>query len=103
MPNEKLEMKVKNLPDSPGVYLFKNKEGKIIYIGKAKSLKNRVRTYFQSNGNHDLKTSRLVTMVADFDLMVTDSEIEALILEANLVKEHKPRYNINLKDDKHFP
>ena len=103
MPNEKLEMKIRNLPNAPGVYLFRNKEGKIIYIGKAKSLKNRVRTYFQSNGNHDLKTSRLVTMVADFDLMVTDSEIEALILEANLVKEHKPRYNINLKDDKHFP
>jgi excinuclease ABC subunit C len=103
MPNKKLEMKIKNLPDSPGVYLFRNKEGKIIYIGKAKSLKNRVRTYFQSPGNHDLKTSRLVTMVTDFDLMVTDSEIEALILEANLVKEYKPRYNIDLKDDKHFP
>jgi excinuclease ABC subunit C len=103
MTNEKLEIKVKNLPDSPGIYLFKNREGKIIYIGKAKSLKKRVRTYFQSPGNHDIKTARLVSLIDDFDMMVTDSEIEALILEANLVKEHRPRYNINLKDDKHFP
>ncbi|MCX6826985.1 MAG: excinuclease ABC subunit UvrC [candidate division Zixibacteria bacterium] len=103
MVNKKLEVKIKNLPASPGVYLFKNREGKIIYIGKAKNLKNRVRTYFQSPQNHNIKTSHLVTATEDFDLMITDSEIEALILEANLVKEYRPRYNINLKDDKHFP
>ncbi len=103
MMNAKLEMKLKNLPSNPGVYLFKNREGKIIYIGKAKSLRNRVRTYFQSPRHLDPKTSRLIGSVDDMDLMVTDSEIEALILEANLVKEHKPHYNVNLKDDKHFP
>ncbi len=96
-------MKLKNLPSNPGVYLFRDKEGKIIYIGKAKNLRNRVRTYFQSPQYLDSKTARLVSAAEDFDLMVTDSEIEALILEANLVKEHKPRYNVNLKDDKHFP
>jgi len=99
----KLEIKLKNLPTSPGVYLFRNKTGNIIYIGKARNLRNRVRSYFQSQKNHDAKTARMVPMVDDLELMVTDSEMEALILEANLVKEHRPRYNINLKDDKHFP
>ncbi|SYZ73795.1 UvrABC system protein C [Candidatus Zixiibacteriota bacterium] len=101
--NEKLEIKLKNLPPNPGVYLFKNREGKIIYIGKAKNLRHRVRTYFQSARGLDAKTEGLVAAVDDFDMLVTDSEVEALILEANLVKEHKPRYNVNLKDDKHFP
>jgi len=101
--NETLELKLKNLPTDPGVYLFKNQTGKIIYIGKAKNLRNRVRSYFNSSRSHDAKTRRLVSAVSDFELVVTDSEIEALILEANLVKEHRPRYNVNLKDDKHFP
>ncbi len=101
--NETLKLKLKNLPTNPGVYLFKDKTGKIIYVGKAKNLRNRVRTYFQSPEKHDPKTGRLVAGIHDFDLMVTDSEIEALILEANLVKEYHPRYNVNLKDDKHFP
>ncbi|MBN2226276.1 MAG: excinuclease ABC subunit UvrC [candidate division Zixibacteria bacterium] len=101
--SEQLEMKIKNLPSDPGVYLFKNRDGKIIYIGKAKNLRNRVRTYFQSPQNLTPKTARLASAIADLELMVTDSEIEALILEANLVKEYKPRYNVNLKDDKHFP
>ncbi|UCD16649.1 MAG: excinuclease ABC subunit UvrC [Candidatus Zixiibacteriota bacterium] len=101
--NETLRLKIRNLPPSPGVYLFKNKSGRIVYIGKAKNLRNRVRTYFQSPQQHTAKTSRLVAAIDDVDLMHTDSEIEALILEANLVKEHKPRYNVNLKDDKHFP
>ena len=96
-------MKLKNLPAVPGVYLFRNKEGRIIYIGKAKVLRNRVRSYFGSPARHDPKTERMVRAIADLELMVTDSEMEALILEANLVKEHRPRYNINLKDDKHFP
>jgi excinuclease ABC subunit C len=103
MSSEKLDLKLRNLPGSPGVYLFKNREGKIIYVGKAKNLKSRVRTYFQSPGGLDRKTARLVSVIDDLELMVTDSEMEALILEANLVKEHKPRYNVNLKDDKHFP
>ncbi|RKX29161.1 MAG: excinuclease ABC subunit C [Candidatus Zixiibacteriota bacterium] len=98
-----LELKLKNLPDSPGVYLFKNAGGRIIYIGKARSLRNRVRTYFQSSANHTLRTVRMVSKVTDLELLLTDTEIEALILEANLVHEHKPRYNVDLKDDKHFP
>ena len=98
-----LKLKLKNLPTSPGVYIFKNERKKIIYIGKAKNLRNRVRSYFQSPDRHDAKTERLVAQVADFDLMVTATEVEALILEANLVHEHKPRYNVMLKDDKHYP
>jgi excinuclease ABC subunit C len=98
-----LKLKLKNLPTSSGVYMFKNDRGKIIYIGKAKNLRNRVRTYFQSPERLDAKTERLVSNVADFDLMETATEVEALILEANLVHEHKPRYNVMLKDDKHFP
>jgi len=101
--NEVLKLKLKNLPTSPGVYLYRNKDRRIIYIGKAKNLRNRVRTYFSSPGSHDPKTKRLVKAIVDFELVVTDSEVEALILEANLIKEHHPRYNINLKDDKHFP
>ncbi|UCD94836.1 MAG: excinuclease ABC subunit UvrC [Candidatus Zixiibacteriota bacterium] len=103
MKKDKLSLRLSNVPTSPGVYLFKSKTGKVIYIGKAKNLRNRVRTYFQSPRNHTPKTARMVALIDDFDLMVTDSEIEALILEANLVKEHRPRYNVNLKDDKHFP
>lgn len=98
-----LSLKLKNLPISPGVYLFKNPKEKIIYIGKAKNLRNRVRTYFQSPDKMDPKTARMVSKAVDFDLMVTESEMEALILEANLIREYKPRYNVDLKDDKHFP
>ncbi|NMC43284.1 MAG: excinuclease ABC subunit UvrC [candidate division Zixibacteria bacterium] len=100
---ESLQLKLAHLPRTPGVYLMKDKTGKIIYIGKAKNLKNRVSTYFHARGAQDAKTARLVAKIADIELLVTDSEIEALILEANLVKEHKPRYNVNLKDDKRFP
>jgi len=103
MAGNKLDIKLKNLPTSPGVYVFKSRSGVIIYIGKAKNLRNRVRTYFHPGNRMDPKTARLASQIDDFDLVVTDSEIEALILEANLVKEHKPRYNVNLKDDKHFP
>ena len=99
----KLEMKLKSLPVSPGVYMFKDNSGKIIYIGKGRNLRNRVRTYFHSSRNLDNKTVRMISKAVDVELMVTDSEVEALILEANLVHEHKPRYNIALKDDKHFP
>ncbi|MFH2056308.1 MAG: excinuclease ABC subunit UvrC [bacterium] len=101
--NAELQNKLKNLPTSAGVYLFKDAEGTIIYIGKAKILRNRVRTYFHSSHHSQGKTARLVAKTVDVELMVTDNEVEALILEANLVREYKPRYNVNLRDDKHFP
>lgn len=91
------------LARKPGVYLFKNKRGEVIYVGKAKILRNRVRSYFQESRPLDPKTSRLVSHITDLETIITDSEVEALILESNLVKEYRPRYNINLKDDKTFP
>lgn len=100
---ESLKIKLANLPDQPGVYLMKDKSGKILYIGKAKNLKNRVRSYFHQGRKADYKTDVLVSRIEDFELLATDSEMEALILEANLVKEHKPRFNVNLKDDKRYP
>ena len=98
-----LEEKLKNLPAQPGVYLHKDFEGKIIYVGKAKSLKNRVRQYFQSSRNQDAKTRELVKRIVDFEFIVVDNEVEALVLESNLIKKHKPRYNVLLKDDKQYP
>ena len=98
-----LEEKLKSLPAQPGVYLHKNAEGKIIYVGKAKSLKNRVRQYFQSSRNQDTKTRELVKRIYDFEFIVVDNEVEALVLESNLIKKHKPRYNVLLKDDKQYP
>lgn len=100
--NSKLEVNLKNLPASPGVYQFLNKNGKVIYVGKAKNLKNRVKSYFQDNLT-SAKTIALVSKIDDLQIFVTDSELEALILENNLIKELKPRYNVNLKDDKSFP
>jgi len=94
--------KLKILPAGPGVYLFSDKDGTVIYIGKAKVLRNRVRSYFQSK-DHDLKTAVMVTKVRDIEWILTESEVEALLLENNLVKEKRPQYNINLKDDKSFP
>jgi excinuclease ABC subunit C len=98
-----LEEKLQNLPTAPGVYLHKNADGKIIYVGKAKNLKNRVRSYFQNSRNHDAKTRELVKRIADLEFIVVDNEVEALVLESNLIKKHKPRYNILLKDDKQYP
>jgi excinuclease ABC subunit C len=98
-----LQDKLANLPTSPGVYLHKDDAGKIIYVGKAKNLRNRVRSYFQSGRGHDSKTRQLVSRIADFEFIVTDNEVEALVLESNLIKRHKPRYNIQLKDDKQYP
>jgi excinuclease ABC subunit C len=97
-----LKNKLKNLPDKPGVYQFKNEKGKVIYVGKALNLKNRVRSYFRT-AQSNAKTEALVSKIVDFELVVTDSEVEALVLENNLIKEFKPRYNVNLKDDKSFP
>lgn len=98
-----LQEKLKTLPTNPGIYIHKNADGKIIYIGKAKNLKNRVKSYFQNSKNHDAKTRELVKRIADFEFIVVDSETEALVLESNLIKHHKPRYNIMLKDDKQYP
>ncbi len=98
-----LREKIDQLPAEPGVYLYKDSRGKIIYIGKARSLRSRVRSYFQESRPLDPKTQRLVSEAADLETIVTDSEVEALILESTLVKRHQPRYNINLKDDKSFP
>ena len=97
-----LEWKIKNLPDSPGCYLMKSK-GEIIYVGKAKNLKNRVRQYFHASANHTPKVQAMVDKVDDFDIVLVDGELEALILECNLIKQHMPHYNILLKDDKHYP
>jgi excinuclease ABC subunit C len=98
-----LQEKLETLPNSPGVYLYKDAAGKIIYIGKALSLRQRVRSYFQESRPLDPKTDRVVAEAADLEYILTDSEVEALILESTLVKRHQPRYNINLKDDKSFP
>src|SRR4051812_40352575 len=98
-----LEEKLQNLPTQPGVYLHKDVAGKIIYVGKAKNLRNRVRSYFQSGRGHDPKTRELVRRIRDLEFIVTDTEVEALVLESNLIKQYKPRYNILLKDDKQYP
>ena len=94
---------LKKLPSKPGVYIMKNADDEIIYVGKAISLKNRVRQYFQSNKNHSAKVISMVKHIAEFEYIVTDSEREALLLECNLIKEHSPKYNIMLKDDKMYP
>lgn len=95
--------KLKQLPTDAGIYIHRNAAGKIIYIGKAKNLRNRVRSYFQSSRNHDPKTRQLVKVIADFEFIVVDNEVEALVLESNLIKKHKPRFNVFLKDDKSYP
>lgn len=96
-----LRQKLSLLPEKPGVYLMKDALGQIIYVGKAKLLKNRVRSYF--TGSHDGKTGRLVSQIADFEYIMTESEVEALVLECNLIKKHNPKYNILLRDDKTYP
>ncbi len=98
-----IQEKLKTLPEEPGVYLMKDAHGKIIYVGKARILKNRVRQYFQANKNHGAKVKAMVAKIADFETIITASEGEALILECNLIKKHRPRYNICLKDDKSYP
>ncbi len=95
--------KLKSLPTDAGIYIHKNAAGKIIYVGKAKNLRNRVRSYFHSSRNHDPKTRQLVKLITDFEFIVVDNEVEALVLESNLIKKHKPRFNVFLKDDKSYP
>ncbi len=98
-----LPQKLQRLPARPGVYLYKNTAGKVIYVGKAKNLRTRVRSYFQNSRPQDGKTRVMVNKISDLETIIVDSEVEALILEANLIKKYKPRYNINLRDDKSYP
>jgi excinuclease ABC subunit C len=98
-----LEDKLQRLPDRPGVYIYRDAKAQVVYVGKAASLRSRVRSYFQEGRPHDPKTDALVRQIADLDYVVTDNELEALMLEANLVRKHRPRYNIILRDDKHYP
>ncbi len=97
------DLQLKKLPEEPGVYLMHDKSDSVIYVGKAKNLKNRVRQYFMQSKNHSVKVRAMVSHVAWFEYIITDSELEALVLECNLIKKHKPHYNILLKDDKHYP
>jgi excinuclease ABC subunit C len=101
--SEKLQGILATLPSKPGCYIYRNAEGTIIYVGKAISLKNRVRSYFHADSSHDNKTRRLVREIANIEWIVVGSELEALILEMNLIKKHRPKYNIRLKDDKRYP
>ena len=100
---EQLRIKAASLPLQPGVYIMKNKEGRVVYVGKSKALRNRVSQYFQSGSRHDLKTARMVASVFDFEYILTDTEIEALALENKLIKLYAPHYNIRLKDGKSYP
>src|SRR5690554_4524211 len=99
--NEQIMNKLNLVPFTPGCYLMKDKDETIIYVGKAKKLRNRLRQYF--TGTHDTKTTRLVSEIVDFEYIITNSEVEALILELNLIKQYNPKYNILLKDDKTYP
>ena len=98
-----IEEELKKLPGKPGVYIMHDDRDNIIYVGKAISLKNRVRQYFQSSRNHTEKIKQMVSHVSYFEYIITDSELEALVLENNLIKEHRPKYNTMLKDDKTYP
>ena len=103
MTREELRQKANDLPAAPGVYLMMDKTGKVIYVGKAKKLKNRVTQYFQGGSTHNAKTRTMVAQVDRFDTIFVASEFEALVLENSLIKHHQPRYNILLKDDKGYP
>lgn len=102
MHNDKIEEKLKTLPDNPGVYLMKNSNGKIIYVGKAVVLKNRVRQYFRKT-EKTARIEKMVSLIHDFEYIITDTEDEALMLECNLIKKYKPKFNVLLKDDKTYP
>ena len=98
-----IEEELKKLPAQPGVYIMHDAKDEIIYVGKAISLKNRVRQYFQSSRGKTAKIEQMVSKIARFEYIITDSELEALVLECNLIKEHQPKYNTMLKDDKAYP
>lgn len=101
--NFSIEEELTKLPDSPGVYIMHDAKDTIIYIGKAKSLRHRVHQYFQPSHDEGIKKQRMVQQIAYFEYIVTDSELEALVLECNLIKEHRPKYNTMLRDDKTYP
>ena len=101
--NSIIQQKIKLLPNDPGVYQFLNSNNEIIYIGKAKNLRNRVKSYYQNKKHQQAKTISLLKHVADIDWIIVRNEVEALMTEANLIKKYKPRYNIDLKDDKTYP
>ena len=98
-----LRERLDSLPTKPGVYLMKDGEGRIIYVGKASNLRSRVRSYFYASAEHTPRTQRLADDIHDLEFIITDSEVEALILENTLIKRHQPRYNVRLKDDKRYP
>src|ERR671934_1782266 len=98
-----IQEKLTHLPDRPGVYVYRDEAGKVLYVGKAVNLRNRVRSYFQEGGGHTRRIALMVPRVQDIETIVTDSEIEALILESNLIKKHRPHYNVRLRDDKQYP
>ena len=98
-----IEEELKKLPAKPGVYLMRDEKDNIIYVGKAINLKNRVRQYFQASRNRGAKIDQMVSRIRRFEYIITDSELEALVLECNLIKEHRPRYNTMLMDDKGYP
>ena len=100
MMDANVQQKLGVLPDRPGAYIFKDERGEVLYVGKAVSLRNRVRSYFQEGGGHSPRTRVMVPRVRDIDTIVTDTEVEALILECNLIKKHRPHYNVRLRDDK---
>ena len=101
--NDKIEKALAVLPAKPGVYLMRDITGRVLYVGKAKNLNNRVHSYFRNSGRQSVKVAALTSHVEDLETIQTDSEIEALILECNLIKKYRPRYNIMLKDDKTYP
>ncbi len=98
-----MDNKIKQIPTKPGVYFFKNEDETIIYIGKAKNLRNRVRSYFQQRKHQSAKNISMIKRITDVEWLVVRSEVEALLTEANLIKKHQPHYNVSLKDDKSFP
>src|SRR5680860_1031347 len=102
-PSTSLRAVLRRLPKSPGVYLMKNADGRVLYVGKADSLRSRVGSYFGARGPEDARISRMVTLVTDVEYIVTDTVSEAYLLESNLIKEHRPRFNIRLRDDKSYP
>lgn len=100
---EAVAARLKALPDAPGCYLFKDADGRLLYVGKAISLRNRVRSYFHKSAQHSIRIARMVARVRDIEWFAVDSELEALVLECNLIKEHRPPYNVRLRDDKSYP
>ncbi len=101
-PSERIQELLKNLPTKPGVYLHKDADGNVLYVGKANNLRNRVRSYFHTNVD-SIKTQRLRRQIADIEVITTESELEALLLEMTLIKQHRPQFNVRLKDDKRYP